>query len=53
LECFGIELDPEKNSNAKGGMDLSKDGSRVRIYVVDTNEEIVVARKAKNLLETT
>ena len=53
LACFGIELDPEKNSNAKGGMDLSKDGSRVRIYVVDTNEEIVVARKAKNLLETT
>ena len=51
LECLGVELDPEKNENAKGGMDLSKKGSKVRIYVVDTNEEISVARKAKALLE--
>lgn len=51
LECLGIRLDPKKNANAKGGMDLSVDGSAVRIYVVDTNEEIVVARKAKSLLE--
>jgi len=51
LECLGVRLDPEKNANARGGMDLSVDGSAVRIYVVDTNEEIVVARKAKKLLE--
>ena len=51
FECLGVELDPEKNENAKGGMDLSKKGSKVRIYVVDTNEEIIVARKAKALLE--
>ena len=51
LECLGIQLDPKKNANAKGGMDLSVDGSPVRIYVVDTNEEIIVARKAKALLE--
>lgn len=52
LSCFGVELDEEKNRNAKGGMDLSKDGSKVRIYVVDTNEEIVVARKAQSLLNS-
>ena len=51
LEYLGVELDPEKNANAIGGMDLSRDGSAIRIYVVDTNEEIVVARKAKGLLE--
>ena len=51
LECFGIELDEEKNLNPKGGEDISKEGSRVRIYVVDTNEEIIVARKAMGLLE--
>ena len=51
LECLGLQLDEEKNHNAKGGADLSKEGSPVRIYVVDTNEEIVVARKAKGLLE--
>jgi len=51
LECFGIRLDEEKNLNPKGGEDISVDGSPVRIYVVDTNEEIIVARKAKALLE--
>ena len=51
LECLGIQLDDEKNRAVKGGMDISKDGSPVRIFVVDTNEEIIVARKAKTLLE--
>ena len=51
LEYFGVQLDPKKNANAKGGDDISTDGSPVRIYVVDTNEEIIVARKAKSLLE--
>jgi len=51
LEFFGVQLDAEKNANAKGGDDISADGSAVRIYVVDTNEEIVVARKAQTLLK--
>ncbi len=51
LECLGIRLDPEKNDRAVGGDDISADGSPVRIYVVDTNEEIIVARKARALLE--
>ena len=52
LECLGVQLDPEKNLAPKGGDDISVDGSPVRIYVVDTNEEIVVARKAQALLES-
>lgn len=52
LQCLGIHLDAEKNANAVGGQDISVDGSPVRIYVVDTNEEIIVARKAKALLES-
>ena len=51
LDFLGITLDAEKNRNPEGGDDISADGSAVRIYVVDTNEEIVVARKAKALLE--
>ena len=51
LACLGVQLDAKKNEAAKGGDDISVDGSPVRIYVVDTNEEIVVARKAKGLLE--
>ena len=52
LECLGVKLDMDKNANAKGGDDISASDSRVRIYVVDTNEEIIVARKAKCLLES-
>ena len=51
LECLGIILDEDKNRTARGGDDIAADNSRVRVFIVDTNEEIVVARKAKNLLE--
>lgn len=50
LECFGVHLDQSKNATATGGCDVSQDGSPVRIFVVDTNEEIIVARKAQALL---
>ncbi len=51
LEFLGICLDEHKNADANGGDDISTLGSPVRIFVVDTNEEIIVARKAKALLE--
>lgn len=50
LACLGVQLDPEKNRAAKGGMDISLPQSPARIFVVDTNEEIIVARKASALL---
>lgn len=50
LEFLGVELDLQKNWSPKGGDDVSRAGSRVRIYVVDTNEEIIVARKATQFL---
>ena len=51
LECLGVKLHEGKNLNPSGGDDISTEDSKVRIYVVDTNEEIIVARKAKALLE--
>ena len=53
LECLGVHLDTDKNRKPQGGDDLSVSGSPVRIYVVDTNEEIIVARKAQKLLKET
>ncbi len=50
MEFLGIRLDGEKNRHAVGGTDISLLGSSVRIFVVDTNEELVVARKAAKLL---
>ena len=52
LDFLGITLDENKNTNANGGDDISSLDSKVRIFVVDTNEEIIVARKAKKLLES-
>ncbi|MDD4080811.1 MAG: acetate kinase [Eubacteriales bacterium] len=46
LEFLGIKIDPEKNGNAAPGSLISAEGSPVRVYVVATNEEIVIARKA-------
>ncbi len=50
LECLGISLDENKNLSARGGDDISCADSSVRVFVVDTNEEIIVARKAQSLL---
>lgn len=52
LECLGVQLDAQKNASAVGGSDISQEDSPVRIYVVDTNEEIIVARKAQALLNS-
>ena len=52
LDCLGAKLHEGKNLNPSGGDDISTEDSKVRIYVVDTNEEIIVARKAKALLES-
>ena len=43
-------MDEQKNAAAQGGDDISVTGSNVRIFVIDTNEEIIVARKAQALL---
>jgi acetate kinase len=51
LETFGIALDAAKNAAAKGECSIGAGASRTQIWVVPTNEEIVVARQAKQLLE--
>lgn len=52
LEAFGIELDLEKNQYRNDGAihDISKSSSKVRILVIPTNEELVIARETAALL---
>jgi acetate kinase len=50
LEELGIALDPEANRAAKGEAKISGPQSRVQIWVIPTNEELVVARQAAQLL---
>ena len=52
LEFMGISLDQTKNDTAKPDCELTGNGSHARIFAIATNEEIVVARKAKRYLLT-
>ncbi|MBL9090196.1 MAG: acetate/propionate family kinase [Planctomycetaceae bacterium] len=51
LEGLGIKLDPAKNAAAKGETKISADDSQTQVWIVPTNEEIVVARLARETLE--
>jgi acetate kinase len=51
LTWFGIELDPKLNGAGAAERQVSTTASRVQVWCVPTNEEIVVARQAKQLLE--
>jgi acetate kinase len=51
LEELGIVLDPGANERIKGEGPIHAAGSRVQVWVVPTNEELIVARQAKQLLE--
>lgn len=48
LSWFGIEVDPDKNDWGAVG-EISKASSRVKIYVIPTDEELVIARDVENL----
>jgi acetate kinase len=51
LQFLGIELDKEKN-NVRGEIaEINTDASRVKIYLIPTNEELMIARDTKELLK--
>jgi acetate kinase len=52
LKELGIELDPAANAAAKGECRISAATSRVQIWTVPTNEELIVARQTKHVLES-
>jgi acetate kinase len=51
LDWFGIALDAGANAKAKGESRIDASNSRVQLWTVPTNEEIVVARQAQELLQ--
>ncbi|MBS0263115.1 MAG: acetate/propionate family kinase, partial [Planctomycetes bacterium] len=53
MDWAGISLDESLNQTARGEARISSAGSRTQIWVVPTNEEIVVARQAVEALKGT
>lgn len=53
LAFLGIDFDFEKNETAARGTfgELHKAGSKVKVVIIPTNEELVIARDAKELTE--
>ena len=51
MEFFGIELDLEKNNvRARKITEIHKEGSRTKVLIVPTNEEVEIAKQSFRLL---
>ena len=44
LEFLGIRIDSEKNKTRGKEVDISAPGSTVKVYIIPTNEELMIAR---------
>ncbi|WP_424766025.1 acetate/propionate family kinase [Paenibacillus sp. sgz302251] len=52
ISFLGIELDEERNAERrKDAREISTDASRVKVLVVPTNEELLIARDTYNLVK--
>ena len=45
LEYLGIKIDPEKNSIRGKKVQISTEDSKVKVFVIPTNEELAIARE--------
>jgi acetate kinase len=53
FEYMGLEFDAEKNKGLRGKEAcISKDQSKVKVWVVPTNEELVIARDTYKIVKT-
>ena len=51
LEYLGVEVDREAN-NVRGKVrEISKPGCKVKAFVIPTNEELMIARDTKEIVE--
>ena len=51
LQFIGIDMDPARNSSDAKEKVITRDGSRISVWVVPTNEELMIARKTRAIVE--
>ena len=51
LEYMGVKLDKERNKVMGELAEISTDDSKVKVYVVPTNEELMIAKETAELLK--
>ncbi|MBR2724144.1 MAG: acetate kinase [Ruminococcus sp.] len=49
LEYLGVSVDADKNNVRGGEVEISADGSKVKVFVISTNEELAIARETARL----
>lgn len=49
LEFLGTRIDPVKNNVRGKAQEISVDGAKVKIFLIPTNEELVIARDTKDI----
>jgi acetate kinase len=52
LENFGVKIDEEKNKIRGQEIDIAAPDSKIRVFVIPTNEELTIARDTKEIVET-
>lgn len=50
MEFLGIEIDENKNINEKGERKISKENSRIQVFIIPTNEELVIALDTSDIV---
>ena len=51
LEFLGVKLDEEKNKIKGEEIEISAPDSKIKVWVIPTNEELVIARETLNLIK--
>jgi len=52
VEYLGTKIDNEKNNMRGKEREISADGSKVKVFVIPTNEELVIARDTEEICKT-
>lgn len=51
LEDLGIIFDEKANDGAREEKEITGEGSKVRVFILPTNEELMIARETQNIVE--
>lgn len=52
LEFLGIKIDLEKNNTRGKAIDISDPSAKVKVFIIPTDEELMIARDTKDIIST-
>ena len=51
LEWMGVKIDSDKNNVRSEQVEISSEDAKIRTFIIPTNEELVIARDTKSIVE--